>query len=108
MCLFQRKITEELKAKGDKPSDVEDFIKFMNKHFEGKLSAVECDEVELDTGNLIEMSYLITGPQSSQNLVLYIIGKEFLKNKHYKFQNVCLCYYYFNHFQAIVHAMSSN
>ncbi|KAH3737358.1 hypothetical protein DPMN_043941 [Dreissena polymorpha] len=44
----RKRITDELKEKGDKPSSAEDFISFLKKQFEGKLSPVECDEIQLD------------------------------------------------------------
>lgn len=47
---FQKKITDELKEKGDIPGKPEDLVKFIKKHFEGKLTPVEWDEIDVDTG----------------------------------------------------------
>lgn len=47
---FQKKITDELKEKGDIPGKPEDLVKFLKKHFEGKLTPVEWDEIDVDTG----------------------------------------------------------
>ncbi|XP_052811176.1 uncharacterized protein C3orf26 homolog [Mya arenaria] len=44
----RKRITDELKEKGDNPSSPEDVIAFLTKQFEGKLSAVERDEISLD------------------------------------------------------------
>ncbi|XP_045196350.2 protein CMSS1-like [Mercenaria mercenaria] len=44
----RKKITDELKEKGDKPGSPEDFVSFLKKHFGGKLTPVEWDEIELD------------------------------------------------------------
>ncbi|XP_060558981.1 protein CMSS1-like isoform X2 [Ruditapes philippinarum] len=45
----RKRITDELKEKGDKPGRPEDFVGFLDKHFGGKLTAVERDEIALDT-----------------------------------------------------------
>lgn len=48
---YLQKITTELKEKGDSsratPTDI---VGLISKHFEGKLSAVEWDELKLDPG----------------------------------------------------------
>ncbi|KAL4232677.1 cms1 ribosomal small subunit [Mactra antiquata] len=44
----RKKITDELKEKGNTIGNVDDFIGFLSKQFEGKLSQVELDEIKLD------------------------------------------------------------
>jgi len=51
-ALFQKRITVELREKGDKPATPEDVLAFLDKHFDSKLSAVERDELQLDKGIL--------------------------------------------------------
>lgn len=48
--VFQKRITDELKEKGDNPGTPADFVGYLKKHFGGKLTTIECDEIELDTG----------------------------------------------------------
>lgn len=43
-----------MKEKGDNPGCPEDFVSFLDKHFGGKLTTVERDEIALDTGMMME------------------------------------------------------
>jgi len=51
-ALFQKRITVELREKGDRPASLEDVLAFLDKHFDSKLSAIERDELQLDKGIL--------------------------------------------------------
>ena len=48
--IYQR-ITDEIKQGSMKRGSPEDFIQIIQKHFAGKLSAVENDELQVDTGS---------------------------------------------------------
>ena len=48
--IYQR-ITDEIKQGSIKRGSSEDFVQIIQKHFDGKLSAVETDELQVDTGS---------------------------------------------------------
>ncbi|XP_052087457.1 protein CMSS1-like [Mytilus californianus] len=47
----RKRITEELKEGSSKRGSAEQLVQVIEKHFDGKLSAVEQDEMKLDTGH---------------------------------------------------------